>query len=66
MKEFDLDVEELLSLDEIDSGGKYFENLEAVKEHLCSMFKEDPDAFRFRMTDDGFKMLESWLMANRF
>lgn len=66
LKEFNLDVEDFLSLDEIDSDGKYFENFEAIKKHLCDMFKEDPNAFRSRMTDDNYRKLESLLVANEF
>lgn len=66
LKEFDLDVEELLSLDEIDSRRRYFENFETIKVHLCEMFKEDQESFRYRMHDDDFRRLEEWLLPDHF
>ena len=66
-KEFGLEIEELLSLDDqIDSRSRYFENLETIKNRLREVFEEEPDSFRQRMYVDGFRRLEDWLLRDDF
>jgi len=61
-KEFGLEVEEFLSLSEINPKGKYFENFEIIKNHLREILKREPDSFRQRMHLDEFSRLENWLL----
>lgn len=61
-REFSLDVECFLSLDDVTSAGKYFENFEIIKNHLREVFRQEPSSFRNRMSVDDFRKLEDWLL----
>ena len=63
-KEFGLEVEAFLSLDEISSGWRYFENLDYIKEILNEIFNENREDFRDRMYKDDLRRLEEWFQSN--
>jgi hypothetical protein len=63
-EEFGLGVEEFLSLDEIDTKAKYFENLETIKIYLREVFNRDPYSFRRRMYNGEYTRLEDWLLRD--
>lgn len=60
-KEFGLDVEEFLSLDDICSTDRYSENLDYIKRQLCEMLERNSEDFRVRMREDDFRRLKDWL-----
>ena len=60
-KEFGLNVSDLLSLHDIDSRCRYSENLDYIKRQLRDLFKQDIEAFRYRMHEDDIRRLAEWL-----
>ena len=65
-KEFGLEVEDFLSLNDIYSNSRYFENLDYIKDRLSEIFKEDKDSFRDRINEDDYRRLEKWLYPDEF
>ena len=65
-KKFDFEIEYFLSLDEICSTSKYFENLELIKNRICDIFGRDPRSFSEHMTQDSFREFAAWADDYRF